>query len=45
LRVQAKVGWGRFLKGFIATDLQSVVDTQKETQTPQHSSKCGGHVK
>jgi hypothetical protein len=33
--VQAKVGWGRFLKGFIATDLQSMVNTQKET--PQNT--------
>jgi hypothetical protein len=37
LRMQAKVGWGCFLKGFIATDLQRVVNTQKESQPPQNA--------
>jgi hypothetical protein len=37
LRAQTKVGWGCFLKGFIASDLQSAVNAQ--TDTPQNAFK------
>jgi hypothetical protein len=35
LQLQTRVGWGCFLKGFITTDLQKVVNTQ--TDKPQNA--------
>jgi hypothetical protein len=45
LQTQTKAGWGHFLKGFIATDLQNTVNTLKRIHNKMRSSKYSGHAK